>query len=325
MKDSSLSRVVLFLVVLLTARSPVEAFDGPLEAANPFPLYTHLNAPALESPAVRDAVGVNLTYSSNYFRHGSTHWSAWMDLETLTVQFRLKKRFGSRLELGLDLPFLSFNSGFMDGFLNWYHGAFGLPDYGRSRAPANRFTYTINKGGRTVVEGQPGQLGLGDIRLSGKYALLDSSHFLALSLKTDLELPTGDPEKGYGSGGLDWGLALLFEKAIAPCLSAFANVGVVFPGPWKAMQDIDLNTYYHGGLGLEWSITKTMTALTQAWIQTSPLPQTGISSLDRPAVLWAIGGRYHFTKTFLELSFTEDPNTAGAPDFSIQLNLKRKF
>jgi hypothetical protein len=325
MKSHPFPRLLILFAFFLATPSLTRAFDGPLEVANQFPLFIHLNAPSLESPIVRDSIGVNLSYSSLYFMNGSAHWTTLMDLEALTINFRIKKKFGSRLELGLDVPFLSFNSGFMDPFLNWYHEAFGFPDYGRSQAPSNRFLYSIEKNGKPVVEGEPGKIGLGDIRLSGKYALPIPPDFPSLSLKADLELPTGDPKKGYGSGSLDWGVALLFEKQVASWLNIFGSLGLVIPGTWKAHQNIDLKPYYYGGLGLECAITKNISALTQAWIQSSPLPQTNISSLDRPAVLWSFGGRYHIGKTYLELSFTEDPNTAGAPDFTISLGLKKKF
>jgi hypothetical protein len=57
--------------------------------------------------------------------------------------------------------------------------------------------------------------------------------------------------------------------------------------------------------------------------QNSPFPKTGISSIDRISALLSFGGRYTSGKNSVELSFTEDPNTAGAPDFIVTIAFKR--
>jgi hypothetical protein len=47
--------------------------------------------------------------------------------------------------------------------------------------------------------------------------------------------------------------------------------------------------------------------------------------MDRTAVLLTLGGRYYSGDNNFELSFTEDPNTAGAPDFMLNFSFKRRF
>jgi hypothetical protein len=43
------------------------------------------------------------------------------------------------------------------------------------------------------------------------------------------------------------------------------------------------------------------------------------------AVLLSLGGRYYSGNNSFELSFTEDPNTSGAPDFSLNFSFKKIF
>jgi hypothetical protein len=59
--------------------------------------------------------------------------------------------------------------------------------------------------------------------------------------------------------------------------------------------------------------------------QGSPLPKTGIGEVDRTAVLLALGARYSAGKDNIEFSLTEDPNTAGAPDFQLTAAYRRRF
>jgi len=318
--------IVGVLLFLLTTFSPDStAFQGPLEIRNQFPLFIHLNSPYLESASQQDRFSLVLSYSSLFLLKRSNDWSIQMDLEALEFALRVKKNIPQVMEIGLEIPLLSFNSGVLDDPLEWYHQTFGFPDYGRSNRPKNSFLYQIKNSGRVVVEGEPGGLGLGDIRLSAKKQVLDYDNRPLLSLKLDLELPSGDPHQGYGNGSLDIGLGLLLEKEITRSLLAVVNAGLVVPGPWKAKETIALRTYYYGGLGMEWAFSKHLSFLSQVWAQTSPFPETGIEAIDRPAVLFSLGGRYTPGQSSLELSLTEDVSTSGAPDFTVTFSLKRRF
>ncbi len=79
------------------------------------------------------------------------------------------------------------------------------------------------------------------------------------------------------------------------------------------------------GAAAEWALSKNFEVLGQFLVQTSPFPDTGIAEIDRTGVILTLGGRYAFGRNSLELSFTEDLNTTGAPDFTFQLGFKHKF
>jgi len=57
----------------------------------------------------------------------------------------------------------------------------------------------------------------------------------------------------------------------------------------------------------------------------SPFPDTGIRQLDWPGILLTFGGRYAFDRSSIEFSLTEDPDTAGAPDFIANVGWTQKF
>lgn len=314
------------LLVLLVAY-PVSAlpFSGPLEVKNQFPLFLHLNTPFLERAALQDSLALNFSYSSVFLNRNTPRWSVQMDLELAELTLRFRKTLSCSLEIGLDLPVLSFNSGVMDPFLDWYHSTFGFPDYGRSSRPFNQFLYQIRTEKGLIVKGENGKSGLGDLRISGKQVLLESQGRPLLSLSASMEIPTGDPNQGFGNGSLDFGLALLVEKKLSPTFQAYGNLGLVIPGTLKAHQELDLKKYYYGGVGLEAAVSKNISFLGQVWGQSSPFPETGIGAVDNPALLLSLGGRYHLNKSYLELSFTEDVNTSGAPDFIVNFSIRRKF
>jgi hypothetical protein len=147
----------------------------------------------------------------------------------------------------------------------------------------------------------------------------------AISIRVDVELPTGDANKGYGSGDIDAGIAILIDKKLSEKIKAYCNLGVVSPGSLKGYENVRLREFIYGGGGVEAALWKKFSLLGQVFMQGSPFPKTDISAVDRLAVLLSLGGRYYLRSSSLELSFTEDPNTSGAPDFTFNFSFKRRF
>jgi hypothetical protein len=313
---------VLPLILVLTPFS-ASGLEGPLRVKNQFPLFLSLNAPLPEKAAVENSLSLGLSYSSVFMKKKSADWLVDLDLESTEFNLSWKKVISSGLELGLEIPLLGFSSGALDAPLESYHNAFGFPDYGRNRSPKNQFRYLVIHRGKTVVEGENGRVGPGDIRLTAKKELLTGK--TALSLKGDLELPTGSPGAGFGNGSLDVGLSLIGEYTFSQTFKVTGTLGGVAPGELKANQNVGLNSFvYFGGTG-ELQLFKPVEVIGQFLVQTSPYPDTGISQIDQTAVILTLGGRYWWGKNQIEFSFTEDLNTTGAPDFIFQLGFKRTF
>lgn len=311
------------LFLLPAHSSPAAAFEGPLQLKNQFPLFLPLNPPYLESALTENSFSAGLSHSSVFMIKNSAEWSVNLDMEITELALRYKKDFPGLFEIGIEVPFISFESGFMDGFLESYHSAFGFPDYGRSSRPENQFLYEVSRKGVTVIRGDNGKIGIGDIRLSAKRVLLDGDP--VISIKADLQLPTGDASRGFGNGSLDAGLAVLADKKISEKFMTYFNTGVIFPGDLKAEETIALRTSWFAGASIEAALWKRFGLLGQILFQSSPYPKTGIGNIDRISALLSFGGRYSCGRNSLEFSLTEDPNTAGAPDVTFNLSYKRKF
>lgn len=309
--------------VLALFSSTASAFDGPLPARNQFPLFLPADAPYLDTALLDDSFSAGLSYSSVYLVRQSADWETGLDFEMAELSLRFRKNITDLIEVGAELPVLSINSGFLDGYIRSYHNAFGFPDYGRSNRPDNKFLFYVKKKGRYILKGRGGDIGTGDIRLTLKTPLLRGDP--AVSAKADIELPTGDAETGYGNGSVDAGLALLVNKRLSGYFMSYANAGVVFPGKFRGRDPVNLRTFLYAGAAVEANATKNLCLIGQVFVQGSPWPKTGISQIDRTAVLLSLGGRYHSGGHSFELSFTEDPNTSGAPDFSLNLSFRRKL
>lgn len=299
------------------------SFDGPLQTRNQFPLFFLFNQPYLEKAVQENSLSMGLSHSSVFMVKKSAGWSVDMDMELTELALRYRTDMGSLFELGIALPFLTFNSGFMDNALSSYHKLFGFPDYGRSSRPQDVFAYEVRKNGSIVIKGTSGSIGMGDTRFSVKRMLFSGDP--VVSLRAEVEIPTGNAAKGFGSGSFDFGAAVLIDKKITEKIISYLNFGAVFPGELKAHETVRLRSFAYAGAGLEAVLWNNISILSQALVQGSPFPKTDIPTIDRLSVILSFGGRYYSGKDSFELSFSEDPNTAGAPDFTISFSFKKKF
>lgn len=298
-------------------------FEGPLQVKNQFPPFLIVNAPYLEKASYENSFTASVSHSSTFMVRNSHIWSVGLDMEVTELDLRFKKVIADLFELGADIPLLSFSSGFMDDILESYHNAFGFADYGRGSRPENKFLYEVRKNGKLLLGGSGGRIGLGDIRLSVKRQILSDDP--SVSLMANVELPTGDAGKGFGNGSFDGGVAVLIDKNLGEKVKAYFNLGAGFPGDLKGHDTVKLRNFLYGGACVEAGIWRHISILGQVIVQNSPFPKTGVSTVDRVSVLLSLGARYISGKNSFEFSFTEDPNTAGAPDFSVNIAYKRRF
>lgn len=316
------SALLTILLTIITFSSTASSFDGPLQIKNQFPLFLHINTPYLEKASVENSFSASFSHSSVYMIRNSPEWSVNLDMELTELDIRYRKKISDSLEFGIGVPVLNFNSGFMDSFLESYHEAFGFPDYGRGDRPKNEFLYEVRRNGELVVKGKDRKTGIGDIRLSVKKVILNNP---VISLKAEIELPTGKSSEGFGNGSLDGSIAVLIEHELSRRIKVYFNSGAVFPGDLKAEKNVRLKNFIYAGTGFEAFLWDNLSILGQIYAQSSVFPETKISTIDRTPVILTLGGRYYSDKSSIEFSFTEDPNTSGAPDLTFGLSYKRRF
>ena len=297
--------------------------EGPLQIKNQYPIFLHANQPYLEKASVENSLSLSLSHSSTYTVQNSSNWVINLDMEITEFNLRYKRIIRDFLEFDMDVPVLIFSGGFMDGFLESYHDTFGFSDYGRSQRPLNDFLYEVRRDGALVIRGRSG-IGLGDVRLAVKKPLISSDDF-SLSLKGDIELPTGDAKKGYGNGSVDAGISVLLDKSVSDRINTYWNLGVVFPGDVRGYQRVDLKNFVYGGTAVETDLGKNFALLVQFQGQSAIYPETDLLAVDRAAYLLALGGRYSKGRSSFEFSLTEDINVSGAPDFIVNLSYKIKL
>ncbi len=143
---------------------------------------------------------------------------------------------GRNTELGLFVPILWRNGGFLDPILRAYHRLFGLQGNGPDD-PAGRDAYPMYRSilliqdanGKTLVD-QGNAFGLGETSLTLKHGLIRATPRSALALRFGLKLPTGNPTLLLGSGNVDAGLSLDLRYSVGRDINLYANLGGVLMG-----------------------------------------------------------------------------------------------
>ncbi len=319
--------VVIFLIVYSSPN--VFSFNGPFQVKNQYPLFLHANQPYLESALMESSFSTVISHSSTYTVQSSDDWDINLDMEITEIVFRDKRIIKDFIEVGIDIPIIIFNDGFMDGFLEDYHSTFGFSDYGRSERPLNNFLYEIRRNNDLIVKGETGA-GLGDIRLTLKKNLISSvlmtrSSGFNLSLMGSLEFPTGNAKKGYGNGGTDAGVAVLLDKPFSESIMTYWNFGAVFPADVRGHHKVSLKDFVYGGVAIETKLGHGFSFVSQFQAQSAVYPDTELSAVDRPAYMLAFGSRYVEGRGSLEFSLTEDVSVSGAPDFILNLTYKMQL
>jgi hypothetical protein len=149
-----------------------------------------------------------------------------LDSEVLRMSLGLSRDLGARSFLLLDASAGGAYAGFMDGFLDWYHGALGIRMSERESRPRDRFLYEISLPDGRTVQRSRSNLFLDDLRVGVGFR--PNSRFQTV---VSLTVPTSTGPAGYGRG--------------VPSLNLLNTVGA----------ELSPRVHYQGSLGLGYTPT----------------------------------------------------------------------
>ena len=329
------ARALVAALVFVCAAAPAMAGDAPqrpepFSAGNQSPLALALLpfSPASAQVAHKGANSFRLgaAYSNVFSKQSSNKASLNLDIEIYSLCARYDRVIADGLQVGVELPLLGYWGGFLDGFIQDYHQAFGFPNAGREEVAQNLVRYEAATQGRTVIERQSAASGLGDMRLYGRAALMrESADRPALSLLAQIGLPTGDKQKGLGAGGATWGLGLAGEKTLG---RFWLNLNAMFFYLKDADMAEPLNVQNaaaaSAALGYAWS--PSLELMLQLSGSTPLFKDTGVSGLDNGLLQVLLGFQYALDGAqSLRVSFAEDLIHDTSPDFTVGVEWGVRF
>jgi len=204
--------ILVSLFFLLAAAGPALAQGlPPLSPINP--VATSRSGLSFEpyhdrSPG-RWKLSFALDYASTIEYNDRTEATYLLDSELLRLEATATRDIGSNAFLLLDAQLGGAYNGFMDGFLDWYHGLLGIEVPERERRPHNAFLYSTQLADGTLVNRDPSDIYLGDTRVGVGLRLTPRLQSVAA-----LTLPTSTGPEGYGRGVVSANLLNTFRAPL---------------------------------------------------------------------------------------------------------------
>ncbi|MDP2600076.1 MAG: DUF3187 family protein [Deltaproteobacteria bacterium] len=330
----------LVLILLLFLSPSVYARDyagqGPLITRTQHPVYlqmVNLNPDrAMALPTGLLEVRVDSAYSNIFERQADKTYFVDLDMELWRIGWVGTYGLGKGFDVGMEVPLLHMNGGYLDGFIQDYHNAFGFPNGGRDQVPNGIFEYFVRENGRTRYQVGSQDLNIGDITLFMKHQLLHETDVLpALSWRFGFKFPSGDPDKGMGSGNPGFGFGVAAEKSYKK-LHGYLNANYLVDGGNEAIENLMETGSFVFTVAGEWSFSDRISLLLQLDGGTPRLKGTGLEEWDGVPMDFIVGvkGDAFWGKTanpfFWEFGFAEDILAEGpSVDFTIYITIGVRF
>ncbi|MBL6689289.1 MAG: DUF3187 family protein [Pseudomonadales bacterium] len=318
------------LIALGPATTYADLFE-PFSTSNLNPFVQMYGVPATRSAHQAADGDFNWhlqTEVANNFTDGLGNTeSISLDGETSRTTLSLRYGLTERWELALDAPYIRHDGGFMDSFIEDWHGWFGLPNGGRENVQDDQLAYLYVLDGVTRVDLRDSVSGIGDVRLSVGY-LLGEEEDKSWSVRAGVKLPTGEADDLTGSDSTDVYMSLHLSDG-----SLFSHedwyfhgsLGLMVPGDGDIIEEKQEDYVVFGSTTVAWHTFKRVALKAQLDFH-SALYDSELKELDEFAVQLVLGGSVTLGKNLLlDISVSEDIVTDASPDVVFQLGLRSRF
>jgi len=323
--------VTVCLVLLICAGSAPaddEVFSGygPIPVRNFQPIQLiFLNLPferARVQPAGRFELHLE-SAESNEIATNQDGIDATLKFETNRTVVGGSFGIGHGLEVGLDIPMISRFGGFLDPFIDSVEHFFGNFNPERNLFPNNSFGgFNVQRGNVTLFDGKDQSFNLGDMWMSGKYEAWHPEGWPLLALRAAIKFPTGRAGGVYGSGKPDFGLGLAAEHQLLSWLVTYGNVALIYPVGPITDGNLTLNPMVTQGVSFEARLFRSVSALIQQELYTSPMHGNETGLLDGTVIELSGGFNVAVQPFLFQLGVID--NVSGvitAADFTVMLRM----
>lgn len=245
-----------------------------------------------------------------------------VDAETRELRLLAVRSFANGYALRAQLPYRQTNAGSLDGFIDRWHDAFGLPEGSRPTLPEDAFRMFYRRDGIVQLDtDSPGE-GVGDISVEFGRALMASPQS-ALTAWIGLKVPTGDADDFTGSGSVDFTASIAGEHRFDDRWSVFGHVAGAWLGEGDRWPDRQRDWMAIASTGLSVRTIGSLVLTLQLDAHTA-VYEASDSEFLGDAVMLTIGGAFRFASNWaLTLGVSEDIAVESAPDVVFLFGLKK--
>jgi hypothetical protein len=325
------------LGVYIAAPEAADLVITPFYTFNQSPLVQIFGLPAAESAVIQQPGHcwslLAADVANDFAPDASRRERVILDGESYRLNVALRYGIAENLEIGLDLPWVGYSGGILDGLIGGWHSFFGLYQGKRPETPNDRLLFSYSRDGEERLHLDHASFGLVDLRLGGAWQLYQSDSFptRAVALRASLKLPTGSSSKLHGSGSTDLALWLsgsddyLFSF-LPGHLTLYGAAGAMALTKGQVLEEQQNHLVGFGTLGLGWSPAQWIAIKTQMSTNSPFYHGSNLKELGKYALQLAFGGTLGLTsQTALDIAVSEDISVDTAPDFSIHLGASHQF
>jgi hypothetical protein len=267
--------------------------------------------------------GLDLSWGSSALVQESGSETLTVDAETREARLTLGGPISGRFSFQLQVPYRYTGAGSLDGFIDGWHDAFGLPDGARSELPSDDINISYTRDGSRRLGLTSSASGLADVQASLGYDVIASERS-ALTAWLDVKLPTGDVDKLTGSGATDVSLILAGERLLDEYWSWFGQASVTWLGEGDLLSYRQRSVVWSGLVGLSGRVWRGLSLKGQIDAHTAAFD----SDLDflNEAIVFTVGGEYRFASGWrMDLGVSEDLAVEHSPDVVFLFGIKRDW
>lgn len=238
-------------------------------------LYFQPYVPA--GPGWRSSLGVD--YGSILelaFRFSLADTTYLLDAEVLRLNLAVAHDLDARHFLLGEAWVGGTYDGFLDGFLNWYHGILGITDPGREGRPANTFGYQYKSVTNQVTRFRAKGGYLGDLRIG-----IGRRHHERAQSVLSLTLPTSTAGAGFARGTPSLSLLNSFRVPVSARVLYEGSFNVGYTPRHGALSALQQRIFFLGTSGVRIRTIGRLWSFGNVYVHSPYMSGSDAAELDR--------------------------------------------
>jgi len=280
--------------------------------------------PARLPPAGGGRVAGVINWSNTEQQEFPADGNYTIDAEVFELRLHFDHGLGQRLAMHVELPWRRISEGSLDGFIDDWHGIFGLPGGSRRRLPENQFLIEFERRGETLLRRDEPASGIGDIPVAIGYQLRASER-AALSAWVTLKAPAGNADDLTGSGAVDVAATLAGQSQVHERWQVFGQASVAWLGEGDLLPELQQSFAWALMGGLTWNAWRSLDLTSQ--VEMNSRIYDGIdSAMDGDAIVLTFGGSWRTEGGWrFDVGVSEDLQAGASPDIAFNLAVARSY
>lgn len=310
-RAARLPSVVLF-VSALSACVSASADALPTRDQNPFLAGFGLPTAVDARLPAQSAWSLDLNWGNTALMQSTANESLIVDAETRELRLSFSHRLSKRLSLGLELPYRYTGGGNLDGFIDNWHDAFGLPEGARPIQPQDRLRLHYRRAGETLIDLDTPAEGLADAALSLAYSA-HASDRSAVSVSLAVKVPTGKAHWLNSSNAVDVSTIIAAERRLTDRWHLSGQLAATWLGEGDLLPFLQRELVWSGRASLSFRVLPALALVVQMDGHTRAF-DSELEFFD-DSLIATLGGRIAFGSGWtFTLGVSEDIMVEHSPD-----------